>query len=368
MEPEHTRAEVSLDRLCENYNIVKRLAPRSEPVCVVKADAYGHGAVRCTEELYGAGARRFAVAHIGEAVELRESLGGDFDILILGHTPPEEADTLRRLNITQNVYSAEYAALLREKLSPGGRLKIHLKIDTGMNRLGFPASERGVEEAFAVYASPEFETEGCFTHFACADEPEKPMTREQINRFLAFTGELAARGAEIPLRHMSASSGIINFPEASLELVRPGIILYGLQPSDTMAPIEALGFRQAMRLVTRVTNLHTVKAGQTVSYGATFTAERDLVAATLPIGYGDGFIRGYRGMSVTVGGVKCPIIGRICMDQCMADVSGAKVGLLDEVEVWGDGNPVKDFAAAAGTITYECTCILGKRVPRIYIK
>jgi len=342
------------------------MAPSSEPLAIVKADAYGHGAARCASALYEAGARRFGVAHIAEAVEVRRYVG-DSDILILGHTPPQLAPQLCGYNITQNVYSAEYAHMLSEYVPAGAQLKIHLKIDTGMNRLGFSCDEKGISEAAEAARDPHFYAEGAFSHFACADEPEKEMTARQLERFSGFISALHTAGVDIKLRHIAASSAIINFPQTRLEIVRPGVILYGMQPSDTMTDIRSLGLAHVMTLRSRVTNLHTVCAGETVSYGASYHAERDITAATVPIGYGDGFVRAYSSMSMMINGKKYPIIGRICMDQCMLDVTGGDVSMLDEVDIFCEDNPVEAFAAAAHTIDYECTCILTPRVKREYI-
>jgi len=352
------------------------MVPDAEPICVVKANAYGHGAVECTEALLNAGAEWFAVANIKEAEQLREALGFGFELMILGHTPAECAEKLVKLNITQTVYSAEYANALADSLAVSGvsgRIRAHLKIDSGMNRLGFEASEKGVADALGVCSNTAFDILGAFSHFARADEPEDESavsaTEGQARRFISFTDELGSCGYEIPFRHICASSGIINYPKFALDGVRPGIILYGIKPSDSMPDMRVHGFRHVMSLSTRISHLHTVRAGERVSYGGTWTAERDTLVATMPIGYGDGFIRAYRGCGVMIRGVRCPIIGRICMDQCIADVSGVEgVKLFDEVGVWTDENPVDLFARAASTIPYESVCIIGGRSERVYIK
>lgn len=365
----YTRAYIDLGRLRNNYRIISELSGAPRLACVVKADAYGCGAAECSKALYSCGARVFAVAHIDEAVSLREALGWDCDIIILGSTPPEYADWLIEYDITQTVYSLEYAEALSKSIGCR-RVKAHIKVDTGMNRLGFSCDEKGAHDAASAAGIGCFEITGVFSHLACADDPSSRLTDEQIKRFERFLRLLTSMGVDAGVRHISASSGIIRFPGsagAAYDMARPGVILYGMQPSDTMDDIRKLGLMPVMRLESRVVSIHTVKAGETVSYGGTWTAKRDTLTATVPIGYGDGFVRAYSGMTVEIHGEKRPIIGRICMDQFMVDITGLDVRLFDTVGIFTDTNPVEDFARRAGTITYECACLLNSRVPRIYV-
>ncbi len=373
-------AHISLTDLAHNYNEIKRhLSDESTRICcVIKADAYGHGAWECAGYLSSCGADFFAVSSIAEAEEVRRALDAkhaDGDILILGYTIPADADLLVRFRITQAVFSEEYALALRDALReykldgvipPNARLPIHIVIDTGMNRIGFAPEDR--DTILRVCGIRDFTPGGIFTHFATADTPSSPMTEEQFSRFTACTEALAEKGCTFPLRHVSNSAAITNFPHMQLDMVRYGIELYGLAPSsETRLP----DLRPVMTLKTLISHIHTVRKGETVGYGAAFRAEEDMTVATLPVGYADGFIRAYaEGGSVRIRGLDAPICGRICMDQCMVDVShipGARIG--DEVVLFGRGGSSADeIAARAGTIGYEVLCLIGKRVPRVYTR
>ncbi|NLZ37880.1 MAG: alanine racemase [Clostridiales bacterium] len=361
----YTKAYIDLLRLRNNYSIIKSIT-RSRIMCVVKADAYGHGAVKCAQALYKAGARDFAVAHIDEAVEIRNALGPDCIVMIIGSADPSYAGLLLENDITISLYSLEYAKRFDGTLL-NGRIKAHIKVDTGMNRIGFRPDKDGAADAVAASRLPFFEITGVFSHLARADETGNPMTDLQINKFKSFTASLESRGVSTGIKHISASSAILESRDARFDMVRPGVMLYGMQPSDNMQPISALGFKPVLSLKSRIINIHRISAGESVSYGSTWTAKRDTLVATLPLGYGDGFIRAYSGMTVEIKGEKRPIIGRICMDQCMVDVTGLDVNLFDEVGIITDTNPIEDFARKAGTITYECSCLLNSRIPRIYI-
>ena len=362
----YTKAYIDFTRLRDNYDIIKSITCGSRVMCIVKADAYGHGAVKCAQELYKVGARDFAVAHTDEAVEIRNALGPDCVVMIIGSADPSYAGILSENDITISLYSLEYAKRFAEALS-GGRIKAHIKVDTGMNRIGFRADKNGVNDAAEVSKLPCFDITGIFSHLACADEPGNPLTDVQIEKFRFFTAALETRGVSTGLKHISASSAVIERPDAFFDMVRPGVMLYGMQPSDTIEPISELGIRPVLSLKSRIINIHKINAGESVSYGATWKADRDALVATLPLGYGDGFVRAYSGMTVEINGIKRPIIGRICMDQCMVDVTGLDVNLLDEVGIITDTNPIEDFARKAGTITYECSCLLNSRIPRIYV-
>lgn len=357
-------AEVSRSALKFNYNRIKQYAPNSELICVVKADAYGHGAEECTRVFYECGCRFFAVATVVEALQIRE-MYQDCEILILGICPFDAANILADNNIIAALGSLEHAKLLHENLDKSKKLRCHLKLDTGMNRIGFSPREEDfgeIEEAFSVKG---LEIEGLFSHFACADMPSSSMTSEQYQRFLKTEERIREKGFNLKVRHISNSAAILCHPDTHLDYVRCGIILYGLAPSDETADDTLI---PAMTFKTHITHIHTVKPGESVGYGADFTACREMQIATLPIGYADGFIRAYaKGGYMIVGGQKCPIVGRICMDQCMIDVTGAKAKPGDTVEVFGVNIPVDNFARAAGTINYESVCLLSQRVKRIYV-
>lgn len=362
-----TVAEINLNQLCENYKIIKAAVPGSRVICIVKADAYGHGAVRCARALTECGADFFGVANLNEAAELRQN-GICGDILILGYTPPSAASFLVRQNIIQTVFSSVYAHELSGALPPGEVLSCHMKIDTGMNRIGFGVSD--TDGMLDAYRLPNLNFSGIFTHFACSDTPASPMTAMQYRRFNEVTEMLAARGAAFDIKHASNSAAIVNFPEMKLDAVRAGIILYGFRPSNETG---TGGCRPVMTLRTTVSHVHYLNAGESVSYGAIFTAERPMKIATLTIGYADGFVRAYAGREGARGGVciagrRAPIVGRICMDQCMVDVTdidGVTPGM--SVTVFDSEHTADLLAEAAGTINYEVTSILTRRVKREYI-
>ncbi|MBO5649362.1 MAG: alanine racemase [Clostridia bacterium] len=367
---------ISLEHLIHNFRTVRTLCS-SRICCVIKADAYGHGAWQCAKTLADAGADFFAVSSIAEAEEVRLALEGreGIDILILGYTMPADADLLLRYDISQAVYSPEYADALcraiREYKLDGvlpadAVLKIHVKIDTGMNRIGYAPDD--IPSILALSGIRDFAPVGIFTHFAQSDTPASPMTSMQFSTFERTVAALAAHGMQFPLRHVCNSAAVTNFPEMHLDMVRWGIELYGLRPSgDTVLP----DLKPVMTLKTVVSHIHTVPAGASVGYGAAFKPDRDIQLATLPIGYADGFIRAYGdGGFAVIRGKHAPICGRICMDQCMVDVTdipGVRTG--DEVVLFGEGAPsADDIAARAGTIGYEVLCLIGKRVPRVYTK
>ena len=368
---------ISLEHLVHNFKAVRSITD-SRICCVIKADAYGHGAWQCARTLAAAGADFFAVSSIAEAEEVRLALadyGDEIGILILGYTLPDDADLLIRYNISQTVFSADYAKALRNAirdykldglLPQNASLNIHIKIDTGMNRLGFSPDD--IDGMLALGSVRDFRVEGIFTHFAQADAPDSPMTEVQFAAFTEALDALSARGMHPPLRHACSSAAITNFPAMHLDMVRYGIALFGLAPS---AETVCLPVKPVMTLKTVISHIHTVKKGTSVGYGAAYTPDRDITVATLPIGYADGFIRAYaEGGSVMIRGKSAPICGRICMDQCMVDITdipSARIG--DEVVLFGEGAlSADDIAARAGTIGYEVLCLIGKRVPRVYTR
>ena len=369
-----TYAKINLDNLISNYRSVRRYAG-TELICVTKADAYGHGTALCAPALYEAGARFFAVANIAEAVALRECLPGadDADIIILGATLPADAPELIKYNLIQTLYSFDYAKSLAERIPAGRRVRAHIKVDTGMNRLGFPCTDDGIEEIAAVCADLRYRCEGLFSHFACSDECDErghAITETQLARYMYARAQLERRGITFSLHHMRNSAAALVHPESAFDMTRAGIVLYGLSPADGLAPPVEL--RPVMDFCTTVTHVHTLRAGESLSYGAVFTAQRDMRVATLAVGYADGYIRAYAGTgrrdgaTVRIRGTDCPIIGRICMDQCMCDVDAVPdVTPGDEALLFGEGKPVEELARVAGTINYECVCLVGKRIPRI---
>ena len=371
-----TWAQIRLDAIQQNYRtIAASLSSGSRIMAVVKADAYGHGACWSARALREAGATWFGVSNLDEALQLR-SAGITEPILILAYTPPEEAARLAAFSITQTILTREYAAALSAQAQKAGvHVRAHVKLDTGMSRIGLLYQHSGEQETLddieAICHLPHVTAEGIFTHFASADETEgDAYTRQQFALFMEALSRLEQRGIRFSLRHCCNSAATLRYPEMHLDMVRPGIILYGLAPAAWMEGI--LPLEPAMELKTVISMIKRVPPHTPVSYGRTFSTGRQTAVATVPIGYADGYPRCLSNRAhMLVGGQKAPVIGRICMDQCMLDVTGidAQEGML--VTVFGkDGSallPVEEFAALSGTINYETVCLIGKRVPRIFL-
>ena len=375
-----TWAEISLNAIEHNYNVIRnKVADDTKVCCVIKADGYGHGAVELSQVYEKLGADFFAVSNIDEGIEIRKS-GSKLPIVILGYTPVSEAENLAEYDISQAVFSLEYAKELSEKCVEEDCIcKMHIKVDSGMSRIGFmcqefPRDEYSIEEICEACCLPNLEVEGLFTHFCVSDEDAegREFTNKQYENSIHVRDSLKKRGVDISVVHCSNSGAIEDYPETCCDMVRAGIILYGLAPSSKLA--DRLDLVPAMTLKTVVAFVKEVQKGATISYGRTFTADRKMKIATVPIGYADGFIRqnakdGY----MMVNGKKAKIVGRICMDQTMLDVTDIEdVKTGDEVVVFGtgeNGEPTADsLAENTGTINYETVCLVGKRVPRIYIK
>ena len=366
-------AEINLDNLEFNMRGIKKIAKSAEIFGVVKADGYGHGAVDIAPVLLENGATRLAVAVISEAVELRRS-GIDCPIMILGYTPLSLADDILKYDIEQTVFSYEYALELSKIAEKRHiKVKIHIALDTGMGRIGFLPEEKDVEDVYKISKLPNIEIEGLFSHFSTADEANKEYTYNQFNNFNWFYEKLKNKGVSIMIRHIANSAAIMELPDTHLDGVRPGIILYGYYPSEEVNK-ENLELKPVMTLKTNIVHIKTLKKGEYISYGRKFRCEKDSVIATLPVGYADGYTRLMFGKAkVIINDEFAPVVGRICMDQCMVDItdiSTAKVG--DEVILMGESKNCKfnadDIAKHINTINYEVVCMIGKRVPRVYIK
>lgn len=371
-----TWAQVNLDVVADNFRYIKSIT-KAKLCCVIKADAYGHGAIYTAKKYEELGADFFAVSNIEEALQLRRS-GISLPVLILGYTPVCDAGVLAENDISQCVYSSEYAgALSKAAEEAGATVKMHVKIDTGMSRLGFyyqdiNRDEPAVAEVAAVCRLPGLEPEGIFTHFAVADEGENgdSFTMRQYGCFKEMIESLLREDIDFQYRHCANSAAILDFPLSHLDMIRAGIILYGLEPSNDVRHKGKI--KPALELKSVISHIKTVKAGATVSYGRKFTADRDIQIATVPIGYADGYSRALSGGgSMLVHGRRCRILGRVCMDQLMidlGDMDDVKIG--DIVTVIGtDGNEsiyAGELAELLGTISYEVVCDIGARVPRVY--
>ena len=366
-------AEVDLDKLAHNMREIRRITKSKKIIAVVKADAYGHGAVDVAPVLLENGANSLAVAMLSEAMELRRS-GIECPIMILGFTPPELIDNLLKYDIEQTVFSYEFAKQLSKMAQDENKIaKIHIALDTGMGRIGFLPNDESVQEVYKISLLPNVTLEGIFCHFSTADEKDKAYTNIQVEKFDEFYQKLKAKKVYINTRHIANSAAIIDLPEIHYEAVRPGIIIYGYYPSEEVNK-EKLDLLPAMTLKTNVVHIKTLPPGEYVGYGRKYKTDKESVIATLPIGYADGYTRLlFQKAKVIIKGEFAPVIGKICMDQCMIDITninGVKVG--DEVILIGeDGNNKFNADIVGGlidTISYEIVCMIGKRVPRVYIK
>lgn len=368
-----TWAEVNLDNLEYNYKALReRIGETVKFLGVVKADAYGHGAVQVADTLERLGADYLAVSSLDEARELRYS-GISMPILVLGHTPADQVRHLIANNITQAVTCESKALEYEEEAARlGEMLKVHIKLDTGMSRLGFLCEGRHFEGCIdKVYRSvklPHLNAEGIFTHFAMSDsdgEHEKKYTEHQFELFCGVIREVERRGYHFPLRHCGNTGCVANYPEMFLDMVRPGLLLYGYGEYA-----RQLGLKPVMELKTTISTIKIYDEEVSVSYGGTYCTERRTRMGVLPVGYADGLFRclSNRWAMLTRDG-RAPIRGRICMDMCMIDLTNlSQVHVGDEVTIFGEGNSLDEMAQCANTIPYELTCAVSKRVPRFFCR
>ena len=367
---DNTRVLIDLDAISHNIDAVRQKA--GVPVmAVIKADAYGHGAVPIAH-LLREKCSFFGVSSMLEALELRRA-GIENPILILGHTPPSAFGEAVRLGIRPAIFRYDDALELSRAASDAGvTAPFHFALDTGMSRIGFQATEESADICAKIAALPGLLAEGLFSHFATADCADLTRARRQAALFDAFDGWLRSRGVEIPIRHLDNSAGLMNFP-CRYEMVRSGIVTYGMYPSDQVSP-QLLRLEPALQWVSRITHLKLLPAGREISYGGTFVTSRPTLVATIPVGYADGYRRSLSGkFHVLIRGEKAPILGRVCMDQLMVDVTDIPgVTLDDPVTLVGrSGNAritMEEIAGAADSFNYEFVCGISRRVPRVYTK
>ncbi|WP_252504526.1 alanine racemase [Sporosarcina sp. Marseille-Q4943] len=362
-----TKAIVDLHAIQENVKNLKKYLPHhTSVIAVVKADGYGHGEVEVARAAIEAGARMVSVATPDEALRLREG-GIAADILVMGPPPVKFAEKAAELGIHVTVSDAEWlrqAIGMLERI--GHPLNVHVKIDSGMGRIGLRDEVELQEIVEVIEGTPAIRLEGAFTHFACADEEDSSKTEDQFNRFMELVGKLPQRP---PLVHASNSAATLLYPEYALDAVRFGISLYGIAPSAYVGKKLPFELKKAMTLETELAYVKKLEKGSTVSYGATYVTEQDEWIGTLPIGYADGLKRGLRSQEVLIAGERMPIVGTICMDQCMVKMPrelrvGEKVTLIGRQ---GDEEiTMEEWADRIGTIPYEIAVTIGKRVPRIY--
>ena len=365
---DNTRVEIALDAIEHNFNAVQQKAGVAV-MAVIKADAYGHGAIPIARLLEGKCAF-FGVSSMLEAMELRQA-GLTTPILILGQTPVHAFPTAIREGIRPTIFRWEDALeLSKAAVEAGIPAPCHLAVDTGMSRIGFQATEESADICAKIAALPGVQAEGLFSHFATADCADLDRARKQAELFARFDEMLKARGVSIPIRHLDNSAGLMNF-DCHYEMVRSGIVTYGMYPSQEVSP-ELLELKPALTWLSRVTHVKTLPAGREISYGGTYVTCKETVVATVPVGYADGYRRSLSGkFHVLIRGKKAPILGRICMDQLMVDVTDIPGAALNDrvVLVGSSGSEtitMEQIAAAADSFNYEFVCGISRRVPRIY--
>jgi alanine racemase len=379
-------AEIDLNAIAANVRELRRVTrPEARLLVAVKANAYGHGLLEVARQALETGADALGVARMPEGLALRDA-GIDAPVLVFGFTPPSDVEALVRHDLIQTVYTLDTARAYAERIGKsGGRLKVHLKVDTGMGRLGIlPDSRRYVEPGMAVSdhavqevtdiaGLKELTLEGIFTHFASSDSADKSFAEQQFDTFMAFLGQLKRAGLEFELRHAANSGAIIDMPHTHLDMVRAGVLLYGLYPSDEVDK-SRIELTPVMTLKARIAHLKKVPAGFPVSYGMTHTTQAPTTIATVPVGYADGFNRRLSNRGhMLVRGQKAPIVGRVCMDLTMIDVGHIPgVVVEDEVVIVGrqanETITADELAGLLDTINYEITSAITARVPRVYLK
>lgn len=369
-----TWAEIDLDAIAKNTKNIRNITDKKVKImCVVKADAYGHGFFEAAKTMQENGADAFGVATFEEAKLLRER-GFSELILILGPVDEIYASEMIKYDISATVIDFSFAKAMSDAaVSMNKKARLHIKIDTGMSRIGFGDAACDIQKIQEILNLPNVSSEGLFSHFACADEAKREMSDSQAKRLIGVRDALAEKGISFEYVHICNSAGTMEFPEYHFDMVRPGIILYGGYPSEDVHK-ERLPLVPAMTVKARITRIDTKPAGTPVSYGASYVTEKETKVATVSIGYADGYLRSLSNKAyMSVSGVKVPIVGRICMDQCMIDVSSVNnITVGDEVIVFGNGGDncetASTLASAAGTINYEILCAVGNRTPRIYIR
>jgi alanine racemase len=361
-----TWAEVNLDCIAANVRGVKENLPEDVQImAVVKANAYGHGDIQIAKAALKAGASILAVAFLDEALSLRGK-GINEPILVLGASRPEDVNLAADNSITLTVFQLDWLQKARKFLHPGSQLSLHIKLDTGMGRIGMRDTEELISTEAAIAEDSRLRLDGIFTHFATADELETGYFKQQLERFEEMVGVLKKRPR---LVHSSNSAAALRFRSARFNAVRLGIVMYGLTPSQEIKPELPIKLNEAFSLHSRLVHVKKLKKGEKVSYGATYEAKEDEWIGTLPIGYADGWIRSLGGQEVLVEGIRAPIVGRICMDQCMIRLpfeipAGTMVTLIGKQQA--DMVSVDEIAKKLETINYEVPCLISARVPRIY--
>lgn len=367
------KADIDLDAIHENVVNAKALTkPGTKLMAIIKADAYGHGAVMVAHTLEDV-ADAYGVAILEEGIELRQS-GINKPILILGYTPAPLYPAMIKYDIATAVFEYDMAKKMSDAAEKiGKKAKVHIKLDTGMSRIGFKQDDESLEVIKKIAELPGIEIEGCFTHFATMDEKDKTKAMKQFERYMDFVERIEDAGIKIPVKHVSNSAGIIEKPEVNLDMVRDGICVYGMYPSDEVDKTK-LKLTPAMEIKSYVSFVKTLEAGVEIGYGGTYTTTEETIVATIPVGYADGYSRALSNRGrVLIKGKSFPIIGRICMDQFMVDISSKPdIKQGDEVTLVGrDGDEyisIEEVADMSYSFNYEFVCDIGKRIPRVYYR
>jgi len=360
---------IDLENFRHNLKSIKNhIKIGTKIMAIIKADGYGHGALGLIDVLKEEGIDRVAVAVLLEALEIREKYK-DVKIMLLGYTPDENLEEVIKNDITPTIYSFEQAKYLDELGRKNNKkVTIHIKIDTGMHRVGLDIDESTVEEVKKISKLENIFIEGIYTHFATADENDKTYTRKQVENFKYIVDRLEDDGVNIPIKHVSNSAATVDLPEYNFDMVRPGLIMYGLYPADSQR--SKIDLKPVMSLHSKIFHIKTLKKEEGIGYGLTYTAKTDLKTAVIPLGYADGYFRGLSNKGeVLIGGKKAKIIGNICMDKFMVDITDLDVKTGDEVILFGEEHPIDELAKILGTINYELVCAMSKkRVPKVYKK
>lgn len=373
MEYRRVYAKIDLDALDHNVSLIEKKLPEGTKIMpIIKADAYGHGAVEFARFLHDRAAY-FGVAALDEAIELRAA-GIDTPILILGYTSPELFDDAVKYDITLAIFHSGDAVLLDRAAEAQGKCaKVHIAVDTGMSRIGYQVTDGSADDAARIAALRNIDVEGMFSHFATADEVDKTEAEHQHERFDKFRTMLAERGVKPRLVHLDNSAGIMEMKDSFYDMARAGIILYGLYPSEEVVK-ESFPLRPVMSLVSHISHVKILPPERGISYGRTYITDHEIRVATIPVGYADGYPRALSGIGrVLICGRSCPILGRVCMDQMMVDVTELPdVSAGETVTLVGrDGDEVitvEELAAPANSFNYEFVCGIGRRVPRAYFR
>jgi alanine racemase len=372
---DRTWAEIRLDNIEYNVSEVKSIVGnKTKIMAVIKANAYGHGAFKVAETLLNNGIERLAVATLDEAVQLRQK-GCTAPIQILGHTFPGKAEIILNYDLIQTIFNMELAkelSYLAQKM--GKKAKVHIKINTGMNRVGFQTCENTVKLIMEISRLPSLEIEGIMTHFATADEKDSCAVLTQFEKFMCFCRELEKVDVHIPIKHVANSAALVKFPEMRLDMVRPGIILYGLYPNSDIDR-DLISLKPVMSLKANIVSISNISENEYLSYGRKYKTSKESCIATVPIGYADGYSRlNSNNGRVIVREGYAPVVGTVCMDFCLIDITGWKdrIAIGDQVVLLGSEGDAEvsaeELAEHTGTIAYEVVCKIGMRVPRVYIK